>query len=74
MSYRAGMSFGPTQTEPRIICDGCGAERVIRGLPPAWFLDRKAPPGWRALRMADGSRRWDLCKACWAESPTSDGS
>lgn len=70
MSYRCGIGagMGLKPGGPVIICDGCGLEFPLdRGprIPPAWFLDGKPPRGWRGLRMADGSRRWDLCPGCW---------
>lgn len=74
MSYRAGMApnmrtLGVEPSDPHVVCDGCGAKRVIRdkqrGAPPKWFRDGKPPPGWRGLRAYDGSKRWDLCPACW---------
>lgn len=74
MSYHAGIGpgmarLGLTPMEPHVQCDGC--ERAIHVLPvgtcapPAWFLDGNPPPRWRGLRAHDGSRRWDLCPACW---------
>lgn len=70
MSYRAGVGpgmrkLGLEPTSPRVICDGCGAVCVIGDFPPRWFLNHKPPRGWRGLRMDDGTRRWDLCPACW---------
>jgi hypothetical protein len=70
MSYRCGIGStlaavgGCEPSDPHILCDGCGAVVTIRR-PPAWFLAGKPPRGWRGLRMADGSRRWDLCPRCW---------
>jgi hypothetical protein len=66
VSYRAGIGakLGHEPGEPHIICDGCGATVTVTW-PPRWFLDGKPPRGWRGLRMADGSRRWDLCPRCW---------
>jgi hypothetical protein len=52
--------------DPRIECDGCGVARRITGLPPAWFLANKAPPGWRLDRSEsdDGVTRSDYCGSC----------
>ena len=62
MSYRAGL-FG--NTWPTIFCDGpgCGARREIDGLPPQWFMNNKAVPGWSLARAEDdkGVTRIDLC-------------
>ena len=63
--------LGLEPREPHFVCDGCGATGSIyttRGDVAQWFLRRRSPPpGWSGLRMADGSRRWDLCPACWKE-------
>lgn len=73
MSYRAGIgasmkALGFEPGEPHIICDGCGQTHLVANnttFAPRWFLDGKPPRGWRGVRMADGSRRWDLCPRCW---------
>lgn len=65
MSYLCGINFGAFPREPQVVCDGCQATHVIHGLAPSWFLNGKPPPGWRGLRKHDGSKRWDLCPACW---------
>lgn len=68
MSYRVGVGVGMRRLgfEPAIICDGCGLVRNIlsgrRMVPPAWFFDGKAPPGW--ARKYDEGRRRDLCPEC----------
>lgn len=71
MSYRPGMDvrtahvLGMEAGDPRIICDGCGlVNRVSRphGVPFAWFMNGKAPPGWRLLRNGDVRR--DFCPRC----------
>jgi len=76
MTYRAGIGarlatkFGHGPSEPSVICDGCGAVRLVASktsFAPTWFLNRKPPPGWRGLRMHDGTKRWDLCPDCWKE-------
>lgn len=50
-----------------IECDGCRTQIHVGGhsVPPKWFMDGKPPPGWKTLRIHDGSKRWDLCPACW---------
>lgn len=72
MSYYCGIGPGMASAprHPAIVCDGCGLERPVAPgrphvVPPAWFLDGKPPPGWRGLRVHDGSKRWDLCPDCW---------
>ncbi len=69
MSYRAGLGFWPgvPPREPAIVCDGCGLEAHIKAPPPAWFLDRKAKPGWRKVDK-DGKRR-DYCPRCKGAKP-----
>jgi hypothetical protein len=75
MSYRAGMDVRTARFlrqepgEPRIVCDGCGLVRNITTgskAPPAWFLDGKAPPGWRRSRPDGllGGLRQDWCPTC----------
>lgn len=61
MTYQAGC-FG---SEPHIFCDGCGRKHAVHGPrgPFTWFLDGKAPKGWR-LQRVDGLRR-DLCRECF---------
>ena len=73
MSYRAGMygilwGVGHAK-DPRIICDGCGAEHHVyrepMRLPYAWFMDGKAPPGWTVTRTGGVSeKRDDRCPKC----------
>jgi hypothetical protein len=71
MSYRCGIYeplasiMGVEPGPPRITCDGCGVVLKIgeRRLPPAWFLDGKAPPRWRTEKHDDGTRS-DWCPAC----------
>lgn len=80
MTYHCGIGGGMALVgfqprEPGIECDGCGVEHVVKprgagSAPPSWFLDGKPPPGWRTLRVHDGSKRWDLCPACWRGPPT----
>ena len=67
MAYHIGIcpgmqQLGFTPCDPHITCDGCDAARFIRGLPPVWFLDGKAPPGWKLVR--DGEARRDYCPRC----------
>lgn len=57
--------------EAHVNCDGCGMIKPVVSptsnnlMPPKWFVAGKAPPGWRGVRMHDGSKRWDLCPRCW---------
>jgi hypothetical protein len=76
VSYRCGiggrLSGAGFSSEPVIICDGCGDTHAIASkvsFTPEWFLRGKPPRGWRGLRMADGSKRWDLCPGCWKLPP-----
>lgn len=72
MSYRCGTfgleKIGIASGEPRLICDGCGVESLIvppqrmNRMPPVWFLDGKAKPGWTMEK--DGDRRIDYCGEC----------
>lgn len=75
MSYRSGLgpqlaaTMGVEPGGPRITCDGCGLVRRIPDdrLPPAWFLDNRAAPGWKLVRTEDGDggvTRQDLCPRC----------
>jgi hypothetical protein len=71
MTYQCGFGskVGLTPREPRFVCDGCGATRLVdnkASVAPTWFLDGRPPPGWRSLRVHAGSTRWDLCKRCWS--------
>lgn len=67
MSYLCGLGPGIPggPRDPVIICDGCGAEKRITysHVPPLWFMDGKAPPGWKGRRHTDG-RREDYCPTC----------
>jgi len=51
MSYVAGTRglsrYGIPDGAPRFVCDACGATYEIKAPPPVWFLDGKAPRGWR---------------------------
>ena len=67
MSYHCGIGEGLpiSAQEPHILCDICGFKFYIstKKIPPAWFLDGKAPRGWK--KVIDGeSRRYDYCKKC----------
>lgn len=69
MSYRAGVGPGLQKLgfepgPPRITCDSCGLRWNLKEdrRPPAWFLNGKAPPGWRLSR--NGDKRTDLCPRC----------
>lgn len=76
MGYRCGIgpgmqALGIGTREPHIVCDGCGATRILMNprsrnmMPPKWFLANRAAPGWRMLRMYDGTKHWELCPKCW---------
>ncbi len=66
MSYQAGISgFGAADRSPVLVCDQCGTKRSVTrasGMPYAWFLDRKAAPGWAFDGSADMRRDW--CPEC----------
>lgn len=73
MTYHSGTSglghIGIPDDVPRIVCDGCGrVHRIAQGRPPpTWFLDGKAPKGWRRDReeLSGGRlRRRDFCPEC----------
>lgn len=74
--YTAGTngleSLGIPSGPPRITCDGCGLVYEIPrrgfGVPPKWFLDGKAPPGWK--RGPRDEKRWDKCTRCKAKKGT----
>ena len=75
MSYRCGIYeplasvMGVEPGPPRITCDGCGIKHVLREnkLPPKWFLDGKAPPGWRMDKQREVRR--DYCRTCKDNNP-----
>lgn len=57
MTYHCGLSFPGERREPHITCDVCGTvHRVANGagVPYAWFLDEKAPRGWKRVPQGDG--------------------
>lgn len=69
MTYIAGThglsGLGIPDDDPRITCDTCGLiYRVLAGshAPPKWFLDGKAPAGWRIDR--ETGHRLDYCPCC----------
>ncbi len=79
MSYRCGI-YEPLATlmrvepgPPTITCDGCGLRRSLsdRRVPPQWFMDGKAAPGWRMEKHEDGTRT-DLCARCKLKDPVTD--
>ena len=52
-------------SKPHILCDSCGVQVNLPtgpGRPPAWFLDGRAPPGWKMDR--NGEERLDKCPKC----------
>jgi hypothetical protein len=76
MSYIAGTQglggFGVPDGPPRIVCDGCGMVRRLNTdrPPPKWFLDMKAPPGWKRTKALP---RRDWCPRCQTEGQTTIG-
>jgi len=72
MSYRAGVGAGLARllgreaAGPRIICDVCGKERVIAGVPPTWLIEGRAVPRWKMSLDTDGRR--DVCNQCNKET------
>lgn len=76
MSYHCGVghgmqALGYSPREPHIQCDGCLKVYVIKargagGAAPAWFIDGKAPPGWRKVNEGTTVEpvRRDYCKDC----------
>lgn len=74
MTYRCAI-FGlehigiPSHPVPSIYCDGCGLQRTClkpSGVPYAWLLNGKAPPGWRC-ESSEGGTRKDWCPRCKAD-------
>ena len=66
MSYRSGIYIGSNDDgPPRITCDDCGVQVTIGDgvLPPSWFIDGKAKPGWKLIRHENGTRT-DYCATC----------
>ncbi len=74
MSYLCGLGGGLPggPRDPALYCDGegCTAQRTVVmrgrvGIPAAWFMNRKAAPGWKLLNPKDkDSPRRDLCGQC----------
>lgn len=70
MSYECGIGGGMRRIgfeprEPAIRCDGCGITVAIANrtsFAPKWFLDGKAPKGWK--RIDDCGKRRDYCPRC----------
>lgn len=66
MTYYCGIGpcLGEARRDPHIECNGCGAVKLVakHGLPPAWFMAGKAPPGWKVIRRGD--TRVDYCPTC----------
>jgi hypothetical protein len=68
VTYRCGIGPGIPGLEPgepQVRCDapGCTAVVIARtrtGAPPAWLLDRRAPPRWRTIAHTDHTRT-DFC-------------
>ena len=74
MTYYCGVeksvsrSLGAPSGNPRIECDSCGlvfpvVGRGVGAVPPAWFLDGKAPRGWRKTINENGEAR-HYCSRC----------
>lgn len=81
MTYQCGIGggmarLGFTPCEPHIICDGCGATRLVSTQrthgPAQWFFKGKCPPGWSGGRKADHTRD-DWCPACTARKAIGAG-
>ena len=74
MSRRAYLGHciaGQKARDAGIVCDGCGYFlRVGKySVPPEWYLDGKAPPGWLrvdAIGETDEPVRRDYCPRCKA--------
>lgn len=67
MTYHAGIGFGCAPRDPHVTCDGCDTVApCLRpgGSPYSWVLARKAPPGWKLVRIEEPFSRKDWCKAC----------
>ena len=74
MTYHAGIGPGFERIglpipprEPHVTCDGCGiAELAVTrtGGPKAWLLAKKAPPGWKLVRVEEPFSRKDWCQKC----------
>ena len=73
MTYRMGIgtrmarAFGLEAGPPYVRCDACAFVRSdtrADGLPCAWLMRGKAPPGW--LRMGEAESRQDFCPTCRA--------
>lgn len=76
MTYRCGIAPGIPGLTPgpsHIFCDGCGEVYLIvpgrGGAAPSWFLDEKAPPGWRVVHLYEGTARQDWCPKCARVQP-----
>lgn len=67
MTYYCGTAgltrLGIANDGPRIVCDECGIVYRLRTdrPPPAWFMDGKAPPGWKRMEKP---KRHDRCANC----------
>jgi hypothetical protein len=71
LSYLGPGVAGPKARDAGIVCDVCGYFlRVGKySLPPLWFLDGEAPPGWQrvdAIGETDEVERRDYCPRCKA--------
>lgn len=70
MTYWCGIGPGmeelglPTR-EPHIECNSCGVKKFVSGrsIPPAWFMNGKAAPGWKLVRD-HLEKRFDYCPKC----------
>jgi hypothetical protein len=71
MTYLAGLAGfgGGTDRSPHVICDGCGLKAQLLkpgGMPYAWALNKKPPPGWAMERTEEPYSRTDYCRDCRA--------
>jgi hypothetical protein len=79
MSYRAatyGLArIGIPDDTAHVTCDGCGARveaLARRGMPKAWVLKGRAPPGWKLVKQRDETRL-DYCPACKLQTGVTRG-
>ena len=75
MSHVAGIgpilarSMGLPDTEPHIMCDGCGKTHPVTtkgGVPAEWEIQGRPPPRWTGKRLYTNGdvKREDYCVGC----------